>query len=86
MTPYAEIAETVVRNIVDTPDDARVEVIEKGRTILVHVTTAPGENGMVVGKGGKIIAALKTILVASAMSKNDRRRIHVEVGDGGPQE
>lgn len=62
----------LVRSLVDRPD--RVEVVEtRGEAADVYeIRVGDGERGMVIGKNGRTIRALRTIL-ASAAAREHRR-------------
>jgi predicted RNA-binding protein YlqC (UPF0109 family) len=63
--------------LVDRPDDVQVDVVEDEESILYELRVNPDDVGKVIGKGGRIIKAVRTI-VASASAKNGKR-IAVEI-------
>jgi predicted RNA-binding protein YlqC (UPF0109 family) len=72
-----EVIELVARELVDYPDDVEVREVEKAGSVTYEIYVAEGDTGKVIGKGGRIITALRT--VAKAASVRDGRRIFVEV-------
>jgi hypothetical protein len=58
----ADALEHLVRNIVDNPDDVRVELVttRRGRTLELHVN--PDDLGKVIGRGGRTATALRTVM------------------------
>jgi len=73
-----EILTYLARELVDDPDQVRVERLERedGELVLeLHV--APDDVGKVIGKQGRIARALRTVVKASAV--RDGRRVHVEI-------
>ncbi|MFM1845178.1 MAG: hypothetical protein RI917_496 [Actinomycetota bacterium] len=67
----------LVRAIVDNPDDVAVELRSIGKSDLLEIRVHPDDLGRVIGKGGKIATALRTIINALA----DGKRIRVDVVD-----
>jgi predicted RNA-binding protein YlqC (UPF0109 family) len=75
-----EILTHLARELVDNPDQVRVERIERedGELVLeLHV--APEDVGKVIGKQGRIARALRTVVKASSVRAG--RRVHVEIAD-----
>ena len=75
-----EILTYLARELVDDPDQVRVERLERedGELVLeLHV--APDDVGKVIGKQGRIARALRTVVKASAVRAG--RRVHVEIAD-----
>jgi predicted RNA-binding protein YlqC (UPF0109 family) len=72
-----QLVQTLVRGLVDRPDDVQVDVVEDEESILYELRVHPDDVGKVIGKGGRIIKAVRTI-VASASAKNGKR-IAVEI-------
>ncbi|HEY7597976.1 MAG TPA: RNA-binding protein [Actinophytocola sp.] len=62
MSFLADALEHLVRNIVDNPDDVRVELVttRRGRTLELHVN--PDDLGKVIGRGGRTATALRTVM------------------------
>ncbi|MDX6494128.1 MAG: uncharacterized protein QOE17_114 [Gaiellales bacterium] len=75
-----EILTHLARELVDNPDQVRVERIERedGELVLeLHV--AAEDVGKVIGKQGRIARALRTVVKASSVRAG--RRVHVEIAD-----
>ncbi len=68
-----EVVEVLVRALVDRPDEVEVEETgRKGDTVYLEVTVGEGEMGKVIGRGGRIAAAIRTI-ANTAAAKQDLR-------------
>jgi predicted RNA-binding protein YlqC (UPF0109 family) len=75
-----EILTHLARELVDNPDQVRVDRIERedGELVLeLHV--AAEDVGKVIGKQGRIARALRTVVKASSVRAG--RRVHVEIAD-----
>ena len=68
----------IVKSIVDLPDDVNVGVAENENTIVYELTVGDGDVGKVIGKKGKNINAIRTLLSA-ANAKDGGKRAILEV-------
>ncbi len=70
----------LARALVDDPDAVEVEGFEEDDgTIVLELTVAPDDTGKVIGRGGRTIAALRTVVKASSVKEG--RRVLVDVID-----
>ena len=70
----------LARGLVDDPDEVVVDSFEEeDGTIVLELTVADGDAGKVIGRGGRTIAALRTVVRASSVREN--RRVLVDVLD-----
>jgi hypothetical protein len=70
-----ETVEMIVKALVD--DDASVEVREVergGQTVLIEVRVAQADMGKIIGRQGRTVRALRSILHAASM-KGKRRYV-----------
>lgn len=75
-----DLLEYLARALVDEPDEVQVEGFdEEDGTVVLELRVAPGDAGKVIGRGGRTIAALRTVLKASSVREN--RRVLVDVID-----
>ncbi len=75
----------VIKNIVTTPDDVKIEesVDETGTTIYT-IAVNPSDVGRIIGKEGKVIKAIRTIMRVIAIQKGVHVRISVLSEDTAP--
>ena len=71
---------TVVKKLVDKPDEVNVEAVESDQTIIYELTVGDGDYGKVIGKKGRNVSALRTILFA-INAKEGGKRARLEVID-----
>lgn len=76
-----ELVTMIVRALVDDPEQVTVNKIEGERSIIFEVRVAPDDLGKVIGKGGRIANALRT-LVRAAGAK-ERKSIWVDINKLG---
>ncbi len=73
-----ELLTHLARELVDHPDQVRVEAIEReGGELLLELHVAPEDVGKVIGKQGRVARALRTVVKASSVRAG--RRVHVEI-------
>ena len=72
-----EHIEYVVKALVDHPDDLRIAEIEGERTIVFELRCHPEDVGKVIGKSGKTVGAIRTLLSTVAARQNKRAMLEV---------
>jgi predicted RNA-binding protein YlqC (UPF0109 family) len=72
-----ELVEYIVKNIVDEPDAVEVVEREGQRTVVLELRVASRDRGKVIGKQGRIAAALRAILKAAAMK--DKKNVTLDI-------
>jgi hypothetical protein len=76
-----DLLEYLTRQLVDRPDEVRVEEIEEDDgTLVLELSVAQDDYGKVIGRGGRTAAALRAVVKAAAI--NDHRRVLVDIVDG----
>ena len=69
-----------MQQLVDKPDEVNVEAVESEQTIIYELTVGDGDYGKVIGKRGRNISAIRTILFA-INAKEGGKRARLEVID-----
>ena len=73
-----EFIETVVKQLVDKPAEVNAEAVESEQTVIYELTVGDGDYGKVIGKRGRNISAIRTILFAiNAKEGGKRARLDV---------
>jgi uncharacterized protein len=67
----------MVRMIVDHPDDVRVTTLEGAQTLVFELRCHNGDVGKVIGKDGKTISAIRTLL--GVMAARQGRKAVLEI-------
>ena len=73
------VVETVVRNLVDSPDEVEVTEENDGRRVNFVVRVAEADRGNVIGRNGSTIGALRTLL--NGLGQRQRLRVDVDLVD-----
>ncbi|MCH7613869.1 MAG: KH domain-containing protein [Candidatus Marinimicrobia bacterium] len=75
-----EMIEMVIKKLVDKPDEVRVNAVETEQRIIFELTVGEGDYGKVIGKHGRNISALRT-LVFAVNAKEGGKRARLDVID-----
>jgi predicted RNA-binding protein YlqC (UPF0109 family) len=73
----AELVEYLARRLVEKPDDVRVEEDEEDGELVLRLYVDGDDLGRVIGRGGRIARALRTLV--RACGANDDRRVLLEI-------
>ena len=73
----AELIRYLAVNLVDRPDEVRVELIEERSANVYELEVAEVDLGKVIGRGGKTARALRTVV--QAVAPRSRKRTLVEI-------
>jgi predicted RNA-binding protein YlqC (UPF0109 family) len=65
-SPMRAVVETVVRALVDHPDSVEVKAFERRGMTMLELTTAPGDMGKIIGRQGRTVSALRTLVSLTA--------------------
>lgn len=65
-----EFLERTTKLIVAYPKDVKINEILGNQTIIFEIKVNPEDRGQIIGKNGRIIKALRAILIAAAAKRN----------------
>lgn len=71
------LTEFLAKGIVANPDDVQVEAVPSGRTVVLELAVAESDVGKVIGRQGKVIRAIRTVVKAAATRQGTRVDIDV---------
>ena len=74
-----ELLEFIVRALVEEPDAVEVEELEEDGDLVYEISVAEGDLGRVIGKGGRVANAIRTVAKAAAVRMD--RRVIVDILD-----
>jgi uncharacterized protein len=74
VTQMKEFIEYVAKSLVDYPDEVEVRQIEGEKTTIFELKVNKSDIGKIIGRGGRTIKALRTLLVTTA-AKNGLRAV-----------
>jgi predicted RNA-binding protein YlqC (UPF0109 family) len=74
-----ELLEFLVRALVEDPKAVQVEELEEDGALVYEISVAEGDLGRVIGKGGRVANAIRTVAKAAAVRLD--RRVIVDILD-----
>lgn len=73
-----ELLRRLAAGLVDAPDEVTVEEFaEDDGTTMLELAVGPDDYGKVIGRGGRTVHALRTVV--SAAAAGERRRVLVDI-------
>src|SRR5512147_2438472 len=72
-----EFVEYIVKNLVDHPDKVRISEVDGTHTLIIELSVEKSDIGKIIGKKGKTINAIRTLLMSVA-SRNGLR-VNLEI-------
>lgn len=78
--PMKELLETLIKNLVDTPEDVKIDEKADSDQIRFKIKVKDNDLGKVIGKKGQTISALRTYFKAIG-AKSKSKRIIIEVDE-----
>lgn len=73
-----DLIKFVIGTFAENPQDVKYEVSEDGGVVNVTVFLQPSDMGKVIGKGGKLAKALRTLLRAGSHKENKRYNLEIK--------
>jgi len=72
-----ELIETMAKALVDNPERVKVSEIEGGMTSIIELRVAKADLGKVIGKQGRNVDAMRTILSATSTKVHKRAILEI---------
>jgi predicted RNA-binding protein YlqC (UPF0109 family) len=72
-----EMLEYLARNLVDRPDEVRVERTERDGAVVLRLFVAEEDIGKVIGRQGRIARALRTLVRAAGGRRHERALLEI---------
>jgi predicted RNA-binding protein YlqC (UPF0109 family) len=73
------LLEYLARSLVDDPAGVKVESFEEEDALVLELTVADDDIGQIIGRRGRTISALRTVIRAAGASSD--RRVLIDVLD-----
>lgn len=74
-----ELVLYIVKNLVSKPDDVKLETKDEEGMTSLSLSVAPDDMGMVIGKAGQTIRAIRKLLVSRAIAENRNLRVNLNL-------
>ena len=79
MERLEELLLFLARSLVEEPDQVEVSATEDGTRVDLELTVAPDDVGRVIGRQGRTIRAIRTVVKAASV--NADRKVSVEIAE-----
>ncbi len=74
-----EILESIAKSLVDAPKEVKITEVDGEKTIIFELRCNAKDVGKIIGKSGKTVGAMRTIL--NSMAAKQGRKAMLEVVD-----
>ncbi|MCE4048337.1 MULTISPECIES: KH domain-containing protein [Bacillaceae] len=74
-----ELIETIVKPLVDFPDDVAIKVTEEDNRIIYLLSVNKNDMGKVIGKQGRVAKAIRTIVYAAGSQQ--QKKLVLEISE-----
>ena len=72
-----ELIEYIAKSLVDDPASVKVNEVEGATSIILELTVAPEDMGRVIGRGGRVANAMRTLLRVVAAKQGKRAGLEI---------
>jgi hypothetical protein len=72
-----ELVEAIAKALVDCPDQVQVRAVEGEEVTIFELRVAPSDTGKVIGRQGRNVNAIRTILSAAGMKLRKHFRLEI---------
>jgi predicted RNA-binding protein YlqC (UPF0109 family) len=72
-----ELVAYLARALVDDPQSVRVERTERDGAVVLRLHVARDDMGKVIGRGGRVVRALRTLVRAGGAKRGERMVLEI---------
>ncbi|MEJ2148563.1 MAG: KH domain-containing protein [Chloroflexota bacterium] len=72
-----ELVEYIAKALVDNPSQVEVTQIEGATSVILELRVAPDDMGRVIGRGGRVANAMRTLLRVVAAKQGKRVTLEI---------
>ncbi len=72
-----ELVEYIAQSLVENPSEVQVKMTENANSINLELQVAPSDMGRVIGKGGRVVNALRTLVRVAAIRHGKRATLEI---------
>ena len=72
-----ELIEYIAKSLVDQPDAVKVTEVTGERTSVIELSVANEDMGKIIGKQGRTVSAIRTLLNAVSMKQKKRTILEI---------
>jgi predicted RNA-binding protein YlqC (UPF0109 family) len=72
-----ELIEYIAKSLVDDPSQVTVSEVGSASSIIIELHVAPPDMGRVIGKGGRVANAMRTLVRVAAAKEGKRVTLEI---------
>ncbi len=72
-----ELIEYMSKSLVDDPDQVQITQVQGAQSVIFELSVAPGDTGKVIGRQGRIINAMRTLVRVAAAKQGKHAVLEV---------
>lgn len=72
-----ELVEYMAKALVDDPDRVMVTEVVSGPDVILELRVGPGDMGRVIGRGGRVVNAMRTLVQMTAARQARRAQLEI---------
>ena len=72
-----DLVSQIVKKLVENPDEVSAREVQGEQTTIIEITTNPSDVGKVIGKQGRTIKAIRTIVNAASIRNGTRVTVEI---------
>lgn len=72
-----ELIDFIARSLVDDPTQVEVEEFRRGAQVILNLKVAKEDMGRIIGKGGRVASAMRTLLRVAAVQEGRRASLDI---------
>jgi predicted RNA-binding protein YlqC (UPF0109 family) len=72
-----ELIEMLAKSLVDEPENVDVRAVENNEELMLELRVAPDDVGKVIGRQGRTIKAMRTLVHAAAIRTQRRAQLEI---------
>jgi hypothetical protein len=77
MASMKELVEFITKSLVDDPSQVYVSEIEGENSVILELRVGPEDMGRVIGKGGRTVNAMRTLIRVLAAKQGKRVTLEI---------
>jgi predicted RNA-binding protein YlqC (UPF0109 family) len=77
MASMKELVEFIAKSLVDDPSQVYVSEIEGENSVILELRVGPEDMGRVIGKGGRTVNAIRTLIRVLAAKQGKRVTLEI---------
>lgn len=74
-----DLLEYIVKSLVSVPDHVSIDETSDESSVTLNLKVDPKDMGLIIGKSGQTIRAIRKLLIVRAMAENPNLRVNLNL-------